>query len=55
MNGLLLLGVLHVAELVIVGLPLKEKVADLFEAIVSTVVEGRPLTHIQGIDVSATR
>ena len=54
MNGLLLLGVFHVAKLVIIGLPLYQEVADLLEPVISTVMQGIPLAHVLSINVRAT-
>ena len=51
MNRLLLLGVFHVAKLVIIGLPLKQEVAHLLEPVISTVMQGVPLAHVIGINV----
>ena len=51
MNRLLLLGVFHVAKLVIIGLPLKQEVANFLEPVISTVMQGVPLAHVLGIDI----
>lgn len=47
------MGVFHVAELVIIGLPLKQEVAHFLEPVISTVMQGVPLAHVLGIDVCA--
>jgi hypothetical protein len=51
MNSLLILCVLHVSEFFVVGVPLEQEVADLAEAVVGGVVQGRPLAHVTRIDV----
>ena len=51
--GLFVLGVLELAETVFVGLPLEELIANLLEPIVGSIVQSRPLSHVDSVDVGS--
>ena len=50
-NGLLILAVFHIPQFVIVGVPLEQEIAHLPKPVVCCVMQRRPLTHVQRIDI----